>query len=91
LGTPSNEARERAELRFRKKEVQAREASKAMADYQAHLAAERDKTARLRALREAKEAADEAAKAANAPDGLELKNAAKTKANSRRGKTSSAA
>lgn len=64
MATPSKEARERAELKFRKKEIEARDASKAMADYRAGLAAEREKTARLRALREAKEAADAAAKAA---------------------------
>ncbi len=64
MATPSKEARERAELKFRKKEVEAREATKAMADYKAGLVAQREKTARLRALREAKEAADAAAKAA---------------------------
>jgi len=63
LATPTKEARERAELKFRKKEIEAREASKAMADYQAGLIAQREKTARLRALREAKEAADAAARA----------------------------
>jgi hypothetical protein len=63
LATPTKEARERAELKFRKKEIEAREASKAMADYQASLIAQREKTARLRALREAKEAAEAAAEA----------------------------
>ena len=62
--TPSQEARERAELNFKKKEMQAREASNAMAEYQAALCAEREKTARLRLLREAKQAADAAARAA---------------------------
>jgi hypothetical protein len=66
LATPSKEARERAELKFRKKEIEAREASKAMADYQAGLIAQREKTARLKALREAKEAAEAAARAAQA-------------------------
>jgi hypothetical protein len=66
LATPSKEARERAELKFRKKEIEAREASKAMADYQARLNAEREKTARLRALREAKEAAEAAAQTVEA-------------------------
>jgi hypothetical protein len=61
LATPSKEARERAELKFRKKEIEAREASKAMADYQAGLVAQREKTARLKALRQAKEAAEAAA------------------------------
>jgi hypothetical protein len=64
LATPSKEARERAELKFKKKEVEAREATKAMADYKAGLVAQREKTTRLKALREAKEAADAAVKAA---------------------------
>jgi hypothetical protein len=64
LATPSKEARERAELKFKKKEVEAREATKAMADYKAGLIAQREKTARLKALREAKEAADVAGRAA---------------------------
>lgn len=64
MATPSKEARERAELKFRKKEVEAREATKAMADYKAGLIAQREKTARLKALREAKETADAAAGAA---------------------------
>lgn len=73
MATPSKEARERAELKFRKKEMEARDASKAMADYQAGLAAEREKTARLRALRQAKEAADAAAKAAAALNDADAK------------------
>jgi hypothetical protein len=64
LATPSKEARERAELKFRKKEVEAREATKAMADYKAGLIAQREKTARLKALRQAKEATDAAGRAA---------------------------
>jgi hypothetical protein len=64
LATPSKEARERAEQKFRKKEIEARDASKAMAEYQASLVAQREKTARLRALRKAKEAAEAAARAA---------------------------
>jgi hypothetical protein len=64
LATPSKEARERAEQKFRKKEIEARDASKAMAEYQAGLVAQREKTIRLRALREAKEAAEAAAHAA---------------------------
>jgi hypothetical protein len=51
---------ERAEASFKRKEVQAREATKAMADYQAAHAATREKTARLRKLRLAKEATDRA-------------------------------
>jgi hypothetical protein len=49
---------ERAEASFKRKEVQAREATKAMADYEAAHVATREKTARLRKLRLAKEAAD---------------------------------
>jgi hypothetical protein len=79
LATPSKEARERAELKFKKKEIEAREASKAMADYRASLNAEREKTARLRALREAKEAAEAAARAA-APVGAETNETARKKA-----------
>jgi hypothetical protein len=67
LATPSKEARERAEQKFKKKEIEARDASKAMADYQANLLAQREKTARLKALREAKEAAEAAARAAHTP------------------------
>jgi hypothetical protein len=57
----SKEAQARAEAAFKRKELQAREASKAMAEYQAARLAEREKTARLRLLREAKAAADAAA------------------------------
>jgi hypothetical protein len=67
LATPSKEARERAEQKFRKKEIEARDASKAMAEYQASLVAQREKTARLRALRKAKEAAEAAARATPPP------------------------
>lgn len=66
MATPSKEARERAEQKFRKKEIEARDASKAMAEYQASLIAQREKTARLRALREARQAADAEARAAEA-------------------------
>jgi hypothetical protein len=75
LATPSKEARERAEQKFRKKEIEARDASKAMAEYQAGLIAQREKTARLRALREAKQAA-EAAAHAPAPAGPDAGEAA---------------
>jgi hypothetical protein len=71
LATPSREARERAEQKFRKKEIEARDASKAMADYKAGLIAQREKTARLRALREAKEAAEAAARAAQTAAGAD--------------------
>jgi len=67
VATPSKEARERAEQKFRKKEIESRDASKAMAEYQAGLVAQREKTARLKALREAKEAADAVARAAAPP------------------------
>ena len=67
MATPSKEARERAEQKFRKKEIEARDASKAMAEYQAGLVAQREKTARLRALREAREASEAAARAAQPP------------------------
>jgi hypothetical protein len=80
LATPSKEARERAELKFRKKEIEARDASKAMADYQAGLIAQREKTARLKALREAKEAADTAARAAKAADEAGAREAKEAKA-----------
>jgi len=90
LATPSKEARERAELKFRKKEIEARDASKAMADYHAGLIAQREKTARLKALREAKEAADATARAAKALGSAEAKES-KKKAGSPHGKTSSAA
>jgi len=81
LATPSKEARERAELKFRKKEVEAREATKAMADYKAGLVAQREKTARLKALREAKEVAEAAARAAQAADEAGAREAAEANAN----------
>jgi hypothetical protein len=88
LATPSKEARERAEQKFRKKEIEARDASKAMAEYQASLVAQREKTVRLRALREAKEAAERAARrTALAPSGADAGGAGHNKAHPR-GKTS---
>ena len=80
MATPSKEARERAELKFKKKEVEAREATKAMADYKAGLIAQREKTARLKALREAKEAADAASQAAQAAAEAGGRQAAEAKA-----------
>ena len=53
-----NQATADAESKFKRKQGQAREATQAMADYEAGQAATREKTARLRKLREAKEAAD---------------------------------
>ena len=73
---------ERAEASFKRKEVQAREATKAMADYQAAHAATREKTARLRQLRLAKEAADHNAAALAAA--ARPKAAAKSKAAKKR-------
>jgi hypothetical protein len=69
LATNPKEAQDRAEASFKKKEHQAREASKAMAEYEAAGRAQRDKTARLKLLREAKQAADAeaAAKAKSKP------------------------
>lgn len=93
MATPSKEARERAELKFRKKEIEAREASKAMADYQAGLIAEREKTARLRALRQAKEAAEAAGRAMEALGSTTTKAATKeaaAKSGNPHGKTSPA-
>jgi hypothetical protein len=52
----SDEAHRRAEALF-KKEQQLRAGQQAMAEYQAKLAAMREKTARLRALRLARDAA----------------------------------
>ena len=52
------ETRNRAEANFTKKEQQAKEGAKAMAEYEAIMIATRKKTARLRALRLAKEAAE---------------------------------
>jgi hypothetical protein len=54
----SKEAKDRAEAAFNKKELQAREGSKAAAEYAAEGRAVRERTERLRLLRLAKEAAD---------------------------------
>jgi hypothetical protein len=51
------EALERAEAQFTKKEAQRREATTAMADYRAEQEALLERTAKLRALRMAREAA----------------------------------
>jgi hypothetical protein len=91
LATPSKEARERAEQKFRKKEIEARDASKAMAEYQAGLVAQREKTARLRALRLAKEVTEAAARVAKSRDddaGAPIEAGARAKS---RGKTSAPA
>jgi hypothetical protein len=56
LDKNSDEARELAEAKFRKKQEQFLEGQKAMAEYKASRIAVRDNTARLRALRLAREA-----------------------------------
>ena len=56
----SNEAKTRAEASFKRKQEQAREGTKAWAEYQAQRRSEAEKTERLRALRLAKEAAETA-------------------------------
>jgi hypothetical protein len=55
---PKNETQAEAETKFKRKQGQATQASQAMSDYQAAAHATRQKTARLRKLREEKEAAD---------------------------------
>jgi hypothetical protein len=67
----------KAEASFKRKEIQARDATKAMAEYTAHQSAERAKTERLKALRMAKEAADEKAKADAPPKAEKVKKAKK--------------
>jgi hypothetical protein len=57
LSTSSKEAHARAEALFQKKEAMLREGQKARAEYEAKRQAEREKTARLRALRLARDAA----------------------------------
>jgi hypothetical protein len=61
--SPKDIQQEKAEASFKRKEIQAREGVKAMADYQADQVAVRAKTARLRELRLAKEEADRKADA----------------------------
>jgi hypothetical protein len=58
LANDTQEARNRAEANFKKKERQVKEGAKAMAEYEANIIATRQKTERLRALRLAKEAAE---------------------------------
>lgn len=66
--THTDAAKSKAEATFKRKERQAREGVKAMADYIAGQAAMRARTEKLRALRLAKEAADrQAADAAAGP------------------------
>jgi hypothetical protein len=54
----TNGARARAEASFKRKEEQARQATKAWTEYEAQRRAVAEKTERLRALRLAKEAAE---------------------------------
>jgi hypothetical protein len=84
LSKNPKEMQERAEASFKRKEVQAREATKAMADYQAATAATREKTARLRQLRLAKEATDRSAAEQAAAKPAKPKSAAKPKAAKKR-------
>jgi hypothetical protein len=53
------EARERAQALFNKKEEAQREGQKAMQEYRANIEAQRKKTARLKALRLARNEANE--------------------------------
>jgi hypothetical protein len=53
--TNSEETRRRADASFKRKELQAREGVKAMADYEADARAVEKNTARLRALRLARD------------------------------------
>ena len=78
--TPKEAQQALAEAKFKRKEVQARDGAKAMAEYEATQVATRAKTERLRALREAKEAADaQAAAEAPPPPAKPAKKAAKKK------------
>ena len=63
----SNEAQDRANAKFKKKEMQARDGAQALLEYEAAGRAMRAKTERLKALRLAKEEADAAAAAAAPP------------------------
>ena len=63
MANASKEVQVRAEASFKRKEQQARDGKLATAEYEAAGAAMREKTARLKTLREAKESADRAAAA----------------------------
>jgi hypothetical protein len=67
LAKSSKELQDRAEASFKKKEEQAREGSKAMAEYEAERRAVSEKTARLKALRLAKEVGEAEAKVKEKP------------------------
>jgi hypothetical protein len=63
VANSSKEAQARAEASFKRKELQARDGKLATAEYEAAGQALREKTARLKKLREAKEASDREAAA----------------------------
>jgi hypothetical protein len=65
--TNSEAIRDRANASFKRKELQAREGAKAMADYEADARAVEKKTARLKALRLAREEQDRQASTAKKP------------------------
>jgi hypothetical protein len=67
LADNSKETKARAEASFKKKQQQAQEGAKARMQYEAEGRAVRERTAVLKALREAKEAADKEAEAKNKP------------------------
>lgn len=68
MANASKEVQARAEASFKRKEQQAREGRLAAAEYEAAGQAMREKTARLKKLREAKEVADRAAAATQAAE-----------------------
>jgi len=70
LANDTQEARNRAEANFKKKEQQVKEGAKAMAEYEANIIATRQKTERLRALRLAKEAAERISAGGGPPQGV---------------------
>lgn len=74
------QTQEQAEARFKRKDQQARDATSAMAEYEASQAAVRKKTEKLRALRLAKEAEDAKAKAEAPPAEVKPKKKAPAKA-----------
>ncbi|HZP75144.1 MAG TPA: hypothetical protein VFB45_03275 [Pseudolabrys sp.] len=67
LNSSKQAAQARAENSFKRKELRQREGQLATAEYEAVAVAMREKTARLRELREAKEAVDRDAAANAAP------------------------
>jgi hypothetical protein len=68
MASNSKDAQARAENSFKRKELRQREGQVATAEYEATAVAMREKTARLRKLREAKEAVERDAAATAAPD-----------------------